>query len=135
MSCHNILLQFKNFVPGVVAFFGVVKDTLKNIGDHQDIPFKTVDFDTHNAFHGDNGIFTVPVPGYYAVFATITTLPGTGLDFLIVKNGQTIGYGYSKGHGSGDDEVYGTGSTSAIINSAIGDKIWIKANGNDHFGS
>ncbi|XP_063425639.1 uncharacterized protein LOC134709407 [Mytilus trossulus] len=127
--------QVKRGTSGEVAFSGVVKDTLQNIGDHQDIPFKTVDVDTHNAFHGDSGIFTVPVAGYYAVFATIMTHPGTRLDFLIVKNGQTIGYGYSKGHGYSDDEVYGTGSTSAIINLAIGDKIWVKTNGNYHFGS
>lgn len=74
---HNMLLQFKKFVLGEDVFFGVVKDTLQNIEDHQDIPFKTVDVDIHNAFHGDSKIFTVPVAGYYTVFADIMTLSGT----------------------------------------------------------
>lgn len=42
-------------------FFAKVSETLQNLGDDQDIPFKNVEIDTHNAFHGDTGIFTTPV--------------------------------------------------------------------------
>ncbi|VDI59367.1 Hypothetical predicted protein [Mytilus galloprovincialis] len=71
---------------GEVAFSAKVSDTLQNLGDHQYILFKTVDVDTHNAFHGDTGIFTVPVAGYYAVFATILTYPGVRVEFQIIHN-------------------------------------------------
>ncbi|VDH88883.1 Hypothetical predicted protein [Mytilus galloprovincialis] len=126
--------RVKRATSGVVAFSGVVKDTLHNIGDHQEIPFKTVVIDTHSAFHADSGIFTSPAAGYYAVFSTIMTLPGIRLDFLIVRNGNAICYGYSKGL-NGDDKLYGTGSTSGIVYLAVGDKIWVKVHEDHHYGS
>lgn len=101
------------------------------MGDNQEIPFKDITVDTHNGFHGDSGIFTTPVAGYYAVFATILTYPGIRVEFEITKDGTEISSAYSRGH----SDVYGTGTTSGIVNLNVGDKVWVKVKVNGHTGS
>lgn len=104
--------------------------TLQNLGDNQEIPFKDIHIDTHSAFHGDSGIYTTAVAGYYAIFATIVTYPDIKLEFSIVSNGKWVCLGRSKAINE-----FGTGSTSGIVYLDVGDKLWAKVLSGGHSGS
>ncbi|CAG2251885.1 unnamed protein product [Mytilus edulis] len=114
----------------IVAFRAYVSDPISNVGDNQIIPFRTVQFDSHRAFHGDSGVFTSPKSGLYAFFCTFLVYQGQSLDFEIVKDGHVLAYGGSYGNKAEHD--YGSRTTSTLLHLNAGDKMYVRVHGNHH---
>lgn len=113
-----------------VAFRAYVSDHISNVGDNQIIPFKTLQFDSHRAFHGDSGVFTSPKSGLYAFFCTILVYQGQRLEFEIVKDGHVLAYGGSYGNKAEYD--YGSGTTSTLLHLNAGEKMYVRVHSYAH---
>lgn len=113
-----------------VAFRAYVNEHISNIGDNQIIPFRTVQFDSNTAFHGDSGVFTSPKSGMYAFFCTILVYRGQRLEFEIVKDGHVLAYGGSYGNKAEHD--YGSGTTSTLLHLNAGEKMYVRVHSSAH---
>lgn len=114
-----------------VAFRAYVTGPISNLGDNQIIPFSSVPFDTHSAFHGDSGVFTSPKSGLYAFFCTILVYYEQRLEFEIVRDGNILAYGGSYGN-QAEHKDYGSGTTSTIVQLNAGEKVYVRVHGNIH---
>ncbi|CAC5405504.1 unnamed protein product [Mytilus coruscus] len=114
-----------------VAFRAYVTGPISNLGDNQIIPFTSVPFDTHKAFHGDSGVFTSPKSGLYVFFCTILVYYEQRLEFEIVKDGYILAYGGSYGN-KAEHKDYGSGTTSTIVQLNAGENVYVRVHGNIH---
>ncbi|XP_063427625.1 uncharacterized protein LOC134711110 [Mytilus trossulus] len=118
-------------VSDKVAFRAYVTEHISNLGDNQIIPFRSVPFDSHRAFHGDSGVFTSPKSGLYAFFCTILVYPGQRLEFELLKDGHVLAYGGSYGN-QAEHKDYGSGTTSTVVQLNSGEKMYVRVHGNNH---
>lgn len=86
------------------------------------ITFDTVDVDTHGAFNGASGLFTVPVAGFYYVnFGGFSDVGASAGGIHIQRNGTNLTRQYSSNSGS----IYVPISINLTFECAVGDTIRI----------
>ena len=104
-----------------IAFSTLMNSNIVDPHDNKIFMFDNIIVNSGNAYNKNNGMFTAPVKGIYAFFATVLTFSGKSLESQIVRNGRMLCNIYS-----GDNTFDGSGSNMAITHLEVGDAVWVK---------
>ena len=104
-----------------IAFSTLMNSNIVDPHDNKIFVFDNIIVNSGNAYNKNNGMFTAPVKGIYAFFATVLTFSGKSLESQIVRNGRMLCNIYS-----GDNTFDGSGSNMAITYLEVGDAVWVR---------
>ncbi len=95
--------QLENETVACKAF--VNADYTHSDANTNTIQYNATDFDTHAAFNTSNGVYTVPVSGYYIVSANVVLTSATGhFQIRIAQGGASRVYAFNEAN---DDNIAG----------------------------
>ncbi|XP_033764097.1 complement C1q tumor necrosis factor-related protein 4-like [Pecten maximus] len=105
-----------------VAFYSYLGTRLTNLGNNQPIIFNHVVTNLANRYDENSGIFHCGIPGVYVFNVHLLAVPGKDINTQLVKNGGMISAIYA----GGQSGTYDHGGNTAIIELAVGDKVWVR---------
>lgn len=126
LLCLNVIL--KSILFADIAFQSSRTEVLKNVKNQETVIYDKVLLNEGKAYDKITGKFTATVKGVYAFSWTTLTFSGKYFITEIVHNGNIIAYSYCDGRGLSG---YAGTSNQANIKMEKGDKVWIRAHGND----
>ena len=97
--CLNVLIKGKKlfkFLPGAilapqVAFTASLSQNINGLGIHQTIVFDDVTINVGDSYNRHNGMFVVPVSGYYVVAITVSAVKETFEKYVeLVQDGTPL---------------------------------------------
>ncbi|OWF36116.1 C1q-related factor-like [Mizuhopecten yessoensis] len=114
-----------------VAFQAVLDHTIGILGDYKTIKFNRIDLSLGNDYNANTGVFTCSVPGLYVFHTNIVNIKGKSLELDFLKNGNLFGRAYIGDEDTGRSE---SASSTAIVQLAVSDTVWLSTNTNHDSG-
>ncbi|KAK3099861.1 hypothetical protein FSP39_010859 [Pinctada imbricata] len=106
-----------------IGFYAFSNNAVPSWRGSDKVKFEKVVSNVGGAYNETTGVFKTPVRGVYVFIWTMTTYEGHSFNSFLVKNGVDVKYLYINGGARGG---YETGSTSALLELAPGDQVWIR---------
>ncbi|XP_062615559.1 cerebellin-2-like, partial [Saccostrea cucullata] len=128
LGYQNESCKTDNEGKGTIAFHSSRSSKLENLVNWQTVIFDNERLNEGNGYDKKTGVFTAPEEGVYTFSWTIMTVGGRLFVSDLVHNKYDKANNYTDGTGK---KGYVTTSRTANIKMQKGDKVWIRANGNN----
>ena len=102
---------------------------LTSVQDNQHLPFNRVYTNVGGEYDVANSVFVCQTPGVYVFQNTVLGYPNTWIQTAIVKDDAILTEAYARSESA---TLYQSGSTMAVTELNVGDRVWVKTHGAYH---